>query len=73
MLTRTRRGRDSRRSALMGLSRSGFQSEPTGPNAEDLALIRLLDSNVRGPPILGGPSDEGYSQVFTEREEENDR
>jgi putative transposase len=39
--------------ALLGLSRSGFYYEPAGPDAEDLALMRLLDEQYTKTPFYG--------------------
>ncbi|MEK6537378.1 MAG: IS3 family transposase [Actinomycetota bacterium] len=42
-----------RQCALLGLSRSGFYYEPVGPDAEDLALMRLLDEQYTRTPFYG--------------------
>lgn len=42
-----------RQCALLGMSRSGFYYEPVGPDAEDLALRRLLDEQYTKTPFYG--------------------
>lgn len=38
---------------LLGIDRSGFYYKPVGPNAEDLALMRLLDEQYTRTPFYG--------------------
>ena len=42
-----------RQCELLGISRSGFYYEPTGPNAEDLEMMRLLDEQYTRTPFYG--------------------